>query len=95
MWLIDELDKTEIEDIVTEVFYKVCCNSKDLHDSREWRRLCGKNVPDMCKDVAVECFRRDWMPVDTQVVREVLDRLTYAGDWVTPLDEQIKKSLGE
>lgn len=91
MMIIDEMSREEIEGIVVKTFHKVCCNNKDLYNVRQWAVLCGKNIPSMCEAIAVESFRRDWVPEGTQVVREVLDRLTYAGDWTTPLDEQIDK----
>ena len=91
MMIIDEMSSVEIESSVVNTFYKVCCHSKDHYTTKQWKITCNLNVPQMCDAVAVESFRRDWMPAGTQVVREVLDRLTYAGDWTTPLDEQISK----
>lgn len=89
--IIDEMSREEIEAKVLQTFHKVCCHNKELYNVRQWAVLSGKNIPNMCNSIAVESFRRDWMPAGTQVVREVLDRLTYAGDWTTPLDEQISK----
>lgn len=86
--IIDNMTKAEIEESVTDTFFKVTCKFPDTYTPKQWRTTRGYNIPQMCNDIAVECFIRDWMPAGTQKAREVLLRLQFNGDWTTPLCDQ-------
>lgn len=88
--IIDDMTREEIEESVTKTFHRVTCKFPETYTPSQWRRTRGRNLPQMCNDVAVECFRRDWMPVGSHIVREVLNRLDFNGDWVTPLNNQLR-----
>lgn len=91
MSVLDCMTKEDIEELITEVFYVVTCEHKATTRSpKEWRATVGNiNVPAMCKDIAVVCFVRDWYPAGTEEVREVLKRLSLAGDWTTPQERKV------